>query len=182
MDRNKQQPQNPYIPVTIFEGSRRFPYIFDKLPTHRINGDKIVDGNKERTKRDDVAAAAAATSTTTTTTTEKPKASERQMPNIFVADRFSKDRPNDQQGWQKPKKKLPYFHVTYWMFYPYSQVSFSACAALLKQHLINMFIRRGKRYVQLVWVHWADYQYRCCSACAWERNEILAVMSATGSI
>lgn len=115
---------NPYIPVTIpVMKSLRFPYIFEKpnngtkpiTKSERSGGiDSDIVGVRSKRESDE------SITQKSTITTEIPELSTTQR---------AKPKPRGRQL-NKPERERvvpvkggwPHFHVTYWMFYPYSQV------------------------------------------------------------
>lgn len=101
-DRVDQTSRIPYIPINIPDP---FPYAFDQTKNTTSNGLHNMDRNDSISRRE-----------------------RRELDNGGL-DAVGVDymKPTNFQRPATPKiqevKKVPSFHVTYWMFYPYSQVT-----------------------------------------------------------
>lgn len=138
---------NPYIPVTIpVMKSLRFPYMFEKpnnvtkpvTMSKRLSDEDMV-GVRSKRETDETITQKATISTESSEhfTTQRAKS----MPRGRQLNKPERERVAPAKGgW-------PHFHVTYWMFYPYSQVIlvfFFLFLFICAEFIYNFYIK-GKK-------------------------------------
>lgn len=113
----------PYIPVTLQETPPTFPYRFERPQNDHTPNNILYENEMSRSKRDVIDESVHASTTV-----------KLDIINVLNETEFQNSKNNSkshepnvrfQKRTKKPesKNRYPHFHVTYWMFYPYSQVS-----------------------------------------------------------